>query len=388
MIVSSCSKTLRRFVNSWARCATHTRRHSLHIAPSARTRTRPHPLFLQIDTLRDRVRFLSLSELVKRVMKEVAFVNRPVDAQDPLLDDELLRAGHKGLSFASGSASAAASASKVSTARSAGSSSQVPAQLNIWTAMVEEAEAFAEEWGEKPSDDAILAAGSEVAARNMMRVAAFVDHLCTSITEAQLPAQPRAGTAKQAASAAAMPVLSAIAKRDAVWLGTVHQAKGLEWKAVFIVHMTDGEMPLLQNDESFMVLTEILVPEVRMNDEADEAEEERRVAYVAMSRDVEELHCTYSARLDFDDAAPSRYLRSIPAPLVSRLYQYASGAPTTKHPHEEDELRCMCWPLTATVTGDIATIAEAGVPHASNAPLVPSWPPSSSGRHSSAVASP
>ncbi|MEM1059923.1 MAG: ATP-dependent helicase [Verrucomicrobiota bacterium] len=59
-------------------------------------------------------------------------------------------------------------------------------------------------------------------------------------------------------------------------LTTVHQAKGLEWKAVFVVMLCDG-----------------LFPSSRSMENDDGEEEERRLFYVAVTRAKDELYLTY-----------------------------------------------------------------------------------------------
>ena len=67
-------------------------------------------------------------------------------------------------------------------------------------------------------------------------------------------------------------------KRDSaldqgVSLSTVHQAKGNEWSVVFVVHSTEGMMP--------------------MEVTGDSLEEERRIDYVAMTRAKETLYMSW-----------------------------------------------------------------------------------------------
>ena len=65
---------------------------------------------------------------------------------------------------------------------------------------------------------------------------------------------------------------------DAVVLMTVHAAKGLEFPVVFLAGMEDGIFPSQQNIG-----------------EQDEMSEERRLAYVAITRAKEQLYITYAA---------------------------------------------------------------------------------------------
>ena len=81
---------------------------------------------------------------------------------------------------------------------------------------------------------------------------------------------------------------------NAVTLMTMHAAKGLEFPVVFIVGMEDG-----------------LFPSARVEDEAG-LEEERRLAYVGMTRAMKKLFLTYAAsRYNFGSRSynmPSRFL--------------------------------------------------------------------------------
>ncbi len=89
-----------------------------------------------------------------------------------------------------------------------------------------------------------------------------------------------------------------------VTLSTIHQAKGLEWKVVFLVWLTEGMFPNARSSES----------EAGM-------EEERRLFYVGVTRCKDELYLTYpEMRLNaaYGDAfqTPSRFLSEIPESLL------------------------------------------------------------------------
>jgi DNA helicase-2/ATP-dependent DNA helicase PcrA len=75
--------------------------------------------------------------------------------------------------------------------------------------------------------------------------------------------------------------------RNAVVLSTIHSAKGLEWDVVFMVAMEDGVLPHVYSDD---------------------LEEERRVAYVGMTRARRGLSLTYSAQRYNEKAVPSPFL--------------------------------------------------------------------------------
>jgi DNA helicase II / ATP-dependent DNA helicase PcrA len=87
---------------------------------------------------------------------------------------------------------------------------------------------------------------------------------------------------------------------DAVVLSTLHRAKGLQWRTVFVAGVSDG-----------------LVPLVTARSRAAKAEE-RRLFYVALTRAEEELTCTWALRpggeTALDGAAerrPSPWLSSV-----------------------------------------------------------------------------
>ena len=87
---------------------------------------------------------------------------------------------------------------------------------------------------------------------------------------------------------------------EMVTLSSVHQAKGLEWKVVFVNWMSDGMFPSSRSRES-----------------DDAIEEERRLFYVAVTRARDELYLTYPhMRLNAGYGEmmqrPSRFLGEIP----------------------------------------------------------------------------
>lgn len=86
-------------------------------------------------------------------------------------------------------------------------------------------------------------------------------------------------------------------------LTSVHQAKGLEWKAVFIIWVAEGKFPSPKS------LREI-----------DAEEEERRLWYVALTRAKDELYLTYPLLMtDYNRQTvlqkPSRFITECPADL-------------------------------------------------------------------------
>jgi len=92
-------------------------------------------------------------------------------------------------------------------------------------------------------------------------------------------------------------------KRKAVTLMTIHAAKGLEFKTVFIVGMEEG-----------------LFPHSRSLTEKEELEEERRLCYVGITRAMEKLYLTFAVRrLYFGMRANnpvSRFIEEMPEKLL------------------------------------------------------------------------
>jgi DNA helicase-2/ATP-dependent DNA helicase PcrA len=88
-----------------------------------------------------------------------------------------------------------------------------------------------------------------------------------------------------------------------VVLMTLHTAKGLEYPVVFLLGLEDG-----------------VFPHLRSLGEPDELEEERRLAYVGITRARHRLYLTWAeSRMLFGSTQynpPSRFLREIPADLV------------------------------------------------------------------------
>ena len=97
---------------------------------------------------------------------------------------------------------------------------------------------------------------------------------------------------------------------NAVHLMTVHQAKGLEFGLVVIPHLVDGRFPASRRGEG------LTLPDALLKEELPAAdlhlEEERRLAYVAVTRAREELVCSYAGRYEgLKDWRPSRFLTPI-----------------------------------------------------------------------------
>ena len=100
---------------------------------------------------------------------------------------------------------------------------------------------------------------------------------------------------------------------SAVTLMTLHNAKGLEFDVVFIVGMEDG-----------------VFPHYRSMTDAEELEEERRLAYVGITRARRHLYLTHAWSRSLFGASsynpPSRFLNEVPAELVRELEREGSEA--------------------------------------------------------------
>jgi len=86
---------------------------------------------------------------------------------------------------------------------------------------------------------------------------------------------------------------------EKVILSSIHQAKGLEWSAVFMIWCADGMLPLSRS----------------LNDREGE-EEERRLFYVATTRAKDQLYLcypevSYARGIGSMNQIPSRFIREV-----------------------------------------------------------------------------
>ena len=103
---------------------------------------------------------------------------------------------------------------------------------------------------------------------------------------------------------------------EKVTLSSIHQAKGLEWKVVFLIWLVDGQFPngrILEADDLPML------------------EEERRLFYVAITRAKDDLYLTFPMMNPKSYSGdiicrPSRFLEDFPAELVEE-WQVGSSDP-------------------------------------------------------------
>ncbi len=107
-------------------------------------------------------------------------------------------------------------------------------------------------------------------------------------------------------------------------LTSVHQAKGLEWKAVFIIWAAEGKFP-----------------SPRSLKEIDSEEEERRLWYVALTRAKDELYLTYPLMIvDYNRQTvlqkPSRFIQECP-PAMFEIWSLEEDAPPFNAPIEFED---------------------------------------------------
>lgn len=103
------------------------------------------------------------------------------------------------------------------------------------------------------------------------------------------------------------------AAQDRVTLMTLHNSKGLEFPAVFIIGVEEG-----------------LFPHERSLDHPEAIEEERRLCYVGFTRARQRLYLVHALRRHLfgrvQENLPSRFLAEIPEPLLRREGEIPPGA--------------------------------------------------------------
>lgn len=113
---------------------------------------------------------------------------------------------------------------------------------------------------------------------------------------------------------------SATADGEELILSTIHQAKGLEWKAVFVIGLADG-----------------MFPHAKTYDRPQEMEEERRLFYVASTRAEDELYLTYPLFSQENILRPSQFIKELPTKLYERWDVEAGGI--SRSQDDDDEVK-------------------------------------------------
>lgn len=104
-------------------------------------------------------------------------------------------------------------------------------------------------------------------------------------------------------------------------LSTIHQAKGLEWDAVFVINLVDGKFP-----------------NGRALEERGGLDEERRLFYVATTRARKRLFYTYPITGGYDTlqiSQPSMFLQELPEELFEPVRLKRSVSTTTSWDDDE-----------------------------------------------------
>jgi DNA helicase-2/ATP-dependent DNA helicase PcrA len=125
-----------------------------------------------------------------------------------------------------------------------------------------------------------------------------------------------AGQIKKAQQRGGEGVARSVKILDAVNLMTIHRSKGLEWQSVYVVGFA---MNLLPHHRSLRYVDGTLIP--------DSLEEERRLAYVAITRAREYLSLSWPQYNNGKSLGPSPFLDEMPtlAPLVANALHAESA---------------------------------------------------------------
>lgn len=118
------------------------------------------------------------------------------------------------------------------------------------------------------------------------------------------------------------------AEAEKIILSTIHQAKGLEWDTVFIIHLAD-----------------MMFPSRRAMSEEGGMEEERRLFYVAVTRARRELFLTYPMTVGYDTLMfnqPSTFVEEVSPRLFERV-EVIAARQHTQHFGQTTPIRPWEW---------------------------------------------
>lgn len=116
-----------------------------------------------------------------------------------------------------------------------------------------------------------------------------------------------------------------VQEQSALVLSTIHQAKGLEWKAVFVIGLAEG-----------------LFPHAKSMEKENELEEERRLFYVSVTRAQNHLILVHAmSRYDYNTGTvlsrPSCFLAELPAGAADEVEVEESHEEETIYLDSQDE---------------------------------------------------
>jgi DNA helicase II / ATP-dependent DNA helicase PcrA len=158
--------------------------------------------------------------------------------------------------------------------------------------------------------------------RQLATFAARYETTAAFLSELALISTERFG--ETGGSLAGEDVISGGEEDECLVLSSVHQAKGLEWRAVFVIWVSDGRFP-----------------SARSLRDAEGEEEERRLFYVALTRARDELYVLYP--LVEDDRArqavinrPSRFVLEVPRSLFE-IWNVDEESPLLEAEAEADD---------------------------------------------------
>ena len=146
----------------------------------------------------------------------------------------------------------------------------------------------------------VLGAGMEAseagrASANVSRFAEMIAEFCETSTDRSLDAYMRhldlvllSGEDEEPAAVEGLV--------DAIQVMTIHQAKGLEFEAVFVPGLVEGRLPQSGRSPRFELPQAVLEPLVRGRE--DVLAEERRLLYVAMTRARQRLYLTRASHYE------------------------------------------------------------------------------------------
>ncbi len=333
---------------------------------------------MQVDDLRDKVPALKLSELLDRVLRKLEFARAPMDANDPALHvDTRPQRG--------GSGAYIDEEEPVNDGSSASTPAAAGETRSLSSVLLEEATQFASHWELEQREQLVMNTSSTNSLvpttlaspphKNHVRLRAFVDHIAASIEEhAAAPASVANIDAPTHSHSGGNDDGSSTV-RQAVWLGTIHQAKGLQWPCVFVMRMNERVLPLVSIAEDIVTSASQATPKGQASApviataalsvvstatpahatpasvlaaaaglasqpvessslDGPDLDEERRVCYVAWSRAQDLLYLSY-VNLDEEGAHMecSRFVRAVPSRHFDKWYLFAPRArPSQSHP--------------------------------------------------------